>query len=91
MPKLSTRKVLAVFISLGVVLAIFTSVQGVSASRSEIGSHLVSGAMVNLNHDRYTISELETYQSQLDTYYGDPRGDGGHDCQSKNQPNPNDY
>jgi len=91
MPKLSTRKVLALLISLGIVLAIFTSVQGVSASRSETGSHLVSGAMVNLNHDRYTVSELETYQSQLDTYHGDPRGDGGHDCQSKNQPNPNDY
>ena len=91
MPKLSTRTMLAVLISLGVILAIFTSVQGASSSASRTGSHLVSGAMVNLNHDRFTVSELQTYKAELDAYYGDFKGgDGGHRCESEARAHP-DY
>jgi len=91
MPKLSTRKILAVLISLGVVLAIFTSVQGVLASRSETGSHLVSGAMVNLNHDRLSVAELEAYNVQFDAYNNSSYHNGGGGCQSESWTNPNDY
>ena len=92
MPKLSTRTILAVLISLGVVLAIVTSVQGASISvAGKVGSHLVNGAMVNFNHDRYTVSELETYNAQLDAYDNSFYHSGGGGCESDNRTNPNDY
>jgi hypothetical protein len=84
MPKLSTKTVLAVLISFGVIFAIFTSVQGAPGrGASKAGSHPVSGAMVNLNHDRFTASELESYKAELEAYYGDSKGGGdGHRCES---------
>jgi len=92
MPRFSTRTTLTVLIGLGVVFAVFASVQGVSAVRDKVGSHLVSGAMVNLNHDRLTASELEAYNAPLDAYKGDSKDGNGHGgCESENQLNPNDY
>jgi hypothetical protein len=91
MRKFSTRTTLTVLIVLGVVFAVFATVQGVSAGRNRSGSHLVSGAMVNLNHDRFTASELSAYKAQLETYHSDSRDGDGHGCQSENQFNPNDY
>lgn len=92
MSKFSTRTTLTVLIVLGVVFAIFASVQAASAVNSKAGTHLVSGAMVNLNHDRLTATELETYKGELDTYYPDSRNGEGHGgCESENQVNPNDY
>jgi len=83
MPKLSTRTVLAVLISLGVIFAIFTSVQGASSSAGKAGSHNVSGSMVNLNHDRFTVSEREAYKAELDAYNNGLKGGGdGHRCES---------
>jgi hypothetical protein len=83
MPKLSTRTTITVLIGLTVVFAIFASEQAVSASLSKTGSHLVSGAMVNLNHDRFTVEEKETYQAELDAYYDSLKGsDDGHRCES---------
>jgi hypothetical protein len=89
MPKFSTRTTLTVLIVLGVVFAVFATVQAASASNSEAGSHLVSGTMVNLNHDRLTATELETYKAELDSFYRDSRDGGG--CESENHLNPNDY
>jgi hypothetical protein len=91
MPKLSTRTTLAVLIGLGVIFAIFASVQGASAGESRAGSHVVSGAMVNLNHDRFTASELETYKAELDAYYGDTNGGDGHRCESTSPRDHPDY
>lgn len=92
MPKFSTRTTLAVLIVLGVVFAIFATVQAASASNSKAGSHLVSGAMANLNHDRLTVSELEAYQAPLDSYNGDFKDGGGRGgCESERQVNPNDF
>ena len=76
MPKLSTRTILTVLISLGAVLAIFTSVQGAS---------------VNLNHDRLSVAELEAYNAQLDAYNNSSYHNGGGGCQSESRTNPNDY
>jgi len=92
MPKFSTRTTLTVLIALGVVFAIFATVQVALASRSELGAHLVSGAMTNLNHDRFTVTELEEYNAPLDSYKGDSRDGEGHGgCESENQVNPNDF
>lgn len=90
MSKSVTRIVLSVLISLGVVFAIYTSVQGASLSSSngQIGSHNVSGAMVNFNHGRLTVSELNTYNAQLNAFYG--QSGSGHDCNSATQSNPDD-
>jgi hypothetical protein len=92
MSRLSTsRTVFAVLISLGVVFAIFTSVQGASLdlNAGETGSHLVGGAMVNFNHDRFTDAELETYNAQLDAY-NNAHGEGG-GCHSDGSPHPDEY
>jgi hypothetical protein len=79
MSRTNKRVILSVLISLGVILAIFTSVQGASpeVAGSRVGTHLVSGAMVNLNHDRFTAAELEAYNVQLDTYNDSMKGRGG--------------
>jgi len=85
MSRINKRVILAVLISLGVIFAVFTSVQGASSSAVEnrVGSHTVSGAMVNLNHDRFTVSELDAYNAQLDAYYKSLEGGGGHGgCES---------
>jgi len=82
MPRFSTRTTLTVLIVLGVVFAIFASVQGVLAVRNKVGAHLVGGAMVNLNHDRFTVEELETYKAELEEFYGDYQGGDGHRCES---------
>lgn len=79
MSRLNKRVILSVLISLGVILAIFTSVQGAApeAAASKVGTHLVSGAQVNLNHDRFTSAELDAYKAQLDSM----KGRGG--CESE--------
>jgi len=89
MPRISTRATLTVLIVLGAVFALFATVQAASASKSEIGSHLVSGAMVNFNHDRLTANELASYK--LDIYKNFSGHDGGGGCESESQINPNDY
>lgn len=87
MSRLNKRVILSVLISLGIVLAIFTSVQGASpeVAGSRVGTHLVSGAMVNLNHDRFTASELEAYNAQLDAYNDSTKGGG---CERDSHANP---
>ena len=82
MSRINKRVILAVLISLGVIFAVFTSVQGASpeVAENKVGSHAVSGAMVNLNHDRFTVSELEMYNAQLDAFK-DTGGKGG-GCES---------
>jgi len=78
MSKLTVRVFLSVLISLGVIFAIYTSVQGAAAAvGGTSSSHLVSGAMVNLNHDRLTVSELEMYNAQLELYNNSQNGNGG--------------
>lgn len=82
MSRLNTRFVLSILISLGVIFAVFTTVQGASsnASAEKIGSHSVSGVMTNFNHDRFTVSEQEALQSELDSLNKSGSG-SGHDCE----------
>ena len=80
MSKLTARVVVSILIGLAIVFAIFTSVQGASSS-AKVGARLVSGALVNLNHDRFTVSELEEYNALLDAY-NNSTGGKGHGCES---------
>ena len=93
MSRLSTRTVFAVLISLGVVFAIFTSVQGASLdfNAGETGSHLVGGAMVNFDHDRLTDTELAAYNAQLEAYNNAYKNGPGGGCHSVGSPHPDDY
>ena len=80
----STRVALAVLISLAVIVGIYTTVFGASADTAGVraGTHLVSGAKVNLNHYR-EAAPAPALQSDY------PSGKG-HDCNSDNQASPDD-
>ena len=80
-----TRIVLASLVSLGVILGIYTSVQGASLNvhRETAGAHQVSGVQVNLDHYRAAQSNLNlhrTYQQQ----------GAGHGCNHEQQISPSD-
>jgi hypothetical protein len=91
MSKLKIRIALSVLISLGVILAIVTTVQGASLhfASDRVGSHLVGGAMTNFNHDRLTAAELDAYQAELDAFNSSTLGPG-HDCGSGSYDGPID-
>lgn len=80
-----TRIVLASLVSLAVIIGIYTSVQGasLSAQQDKAGAHLVSGAMVNLDHQREASAapapQLQPIQSGK-----------GHDCESDMRTSPDD-
>lgn len=84
MSKLNIRLALSVLVSLVVILAVFTTVQGASlnAAASRVGSHQVSGMLTNFNHDRLTVAEQDAYQTQIQSYDRFSTG-SGHDCGSQ--------
>lgn len=84
-----TRIALAVVVSLMVIIAIFTTVQGASLSAREdrAGSHLVSGAKVDLNHYREAAPVPETSPFIMSPNDVKP---GGHGCESENRTSPLD-
>lgn len=82
-----TRITLAVLVSLLVIIGIFTTVQGatLSARQDRAGTHVVSGAQVDLNHYREAApapaaSEYRSPPSQA--------GNGG--CEHEAQTSPLD-
>jgi hypothetical protein len=79
-----TRIVLASLASLGVILGIYTSVQGASLNihREMAGAHQVSGVQANLDHYRAAQTNLNLNQ----TY---PQG-AGHGCNQEQQNSPSD-
>lgn len=81
MSKLTFRVVFSVLISLGVIFAIYTTVQSASLdiAAEKVGSHSVSGVLTNFNHDRYTVAEQEALKSDLETYNKSSTG-RGHGC-----------
>ena len=81
-----TRIALATLLSLVVVIGIYTSVAGasLSAQQDRAGSHLVSGAMVNLDHYRSAAP-----QTQLSPMQSGQPGQG-HGCNSENRTSPDD-
>ena len=87
MSKPVARVVLPVLISLVVIFAIFTTVQGASFNTvaEKLGAHSVSGVMTNFNHDRFTVAEQQAYQAELDALKNlnnSPAGKG-HGCEDE--------
>ena len=91
MSRRSVRITLTILISLGVILAIYTTVLGapLNLMGARVGSHAVSGAMTNFNHFRLTVAQQQTYQTQLDAYYNSTTG-SGHNCGSQSFSSPDD-
>ena len=81
MSKPVTRIALAALISLAVIIGIFTSVQGAAPEAEKAGSHLVSGAKVNLDH--YRASDPAPAPLQSDFQPG--KGHGGGGCEREMQ------
>lgn len=84
--------VLSVLIGLVMLIGLYTVVQAGKGSTWMIagdrGAHLVSGVMVNLNHDRLSSTERQIYQVQLEMY-SDYSGKG-QGCESEWQTSPDD-
>ena len=78
MSKPVTRFALAALISLAVIVGIYTSVQGAAPelAQSRVGSHLVSGAKVNLDHYRSAEAAPAPLQSSF-------QGGKGHGCKDE--------
>jgi hypothetical protein len=92
MSKPIARLAVFVLISLVLIAATSASVRGLlgGASESEaagVQSHTVSGLQTNLNHDRSTVSELESLQTQKDAL---SQPGAGHGCESEARTSPDD-
>ena len=88
---MNIRVVLSILIGLGVVLAVFTTVQGAASSSvaEKLGSHSVSGVLTNFNHDRFTVAEQEANQQELQSFDKSSSGQG-HGCESEARNSPID-
>jgi hypothetical protein len=94
MSKPAARITLFVLISLVLIAATSASVRGLWGGASEVSgaqAHMVSGLQTNFNHDRSTVSELESFQMQGAGPSVDQPGKSGHGCESEGQVNPSDY
>jgi hypothetical protein len=92
MSKPIARVAFFLLISLVLIAATSASVRGWLGSSSEVAgvqSHVVSGLQTNLNHDRSTVSELQTLQLQMDSQSLQQSGKG-HGCESEQQTVPQD-
>jgi hypothetical protein len=90
MSKPIVRVTFFVLISLVLIAATSVSVRGWLDGTNEaagVQSHAVGGLQTNLNHDRSTVSELESLQTQ--TQPG--KGHEGGGCNSESQTSSNDY
>ena len=87
MSKLTTRIALSVLISVVVIAGIYTTVFGASSNALEnrAGSHLVSGAKVNLDHYREANPAPAPLQSEFQSDKG-----SGHNCESESFTSPED-
>ena len=92
MSKPMTRVVFAVVISLAILAAIFTVAQAGAVQKilnsGRVSSHFVSGAMVNLDHQRLSRTDQALYQVQLDS--NTVHINQGHDCNSDLKNSPDD-
>ncbi|MBI2330817.1 MAG: hypothetical protein HYU84_01330 [Chloroflexi bacterium] len=91
MSKLTTRVVLAVLISLGIILGVFMSVQaaGLIPSGKSVGMYVLSGGLVNpLQSQSSSEMQGEAQPQSVDPYSGD-KGDG-HGCDSEDYVDPSD-
>jgi hypothetical protein len=93
MSKPIARVTVFVLISLVLIAATSFSVRGWLSGANEsagVQAHTVDGLQTNLNHDRSTLSELESLQLQSDAQSQPDKGTG-HGCESEAQTNPSDF
>jgi hypothetical protein len=91
MSKPMVRLAFFVLVSLVLIAATSASVRGWLGSTSEaasVRSHTVSGLQTNLNHDRSTVSELQTLP--LDSQSLQQPSGKGHGCESEQHTAPLD-
>ena len=92
MTKPIARVTLVALLGLVLVVAAYMTVQGVFAKTESAGvqAHTVGGLNTNFNHDRSSVTELESlkFQSESLSPY---KGGGGHGCERESNVNPNDY
>ena len=81
----------AVLITLILIVAIYTSVQGafLSAGTRAGQAHVDAGLKADLSHLRSTGAQMSSFETQLDAYAQDGGG-RGHGCESE-RTNPSDY
>lgn len=95
MSKPIARVTIFVLISLILIAATSFSVRGWLNGANEsagVQAHTVDGLQTNLNHDRSTLSELESLQLQSDAQSQPDKGKGtGRGCESEAQTNPSDF
>lgn len=92
MSKQIARVVLVTLIGIILIAVTYVTVQGAFAKAETAGAqaHVVSGLQTNFNHDRSTVSELETLKIQNDASQpGAGRHQGG-GCESEMQTSPLD-
>ena len=83
----------ALFTLVGIILiaAAYMTVQGAFAKAETAGvqAHTVSGLQTNFNHDRSTVSELESVQKQASSESLYQSGHG-HGCEDEVRASPDD-
>lgn len=91
MSKLTTRVILSVLISLGIIIGVFMSVKAASASPGgkSMGMYVLSGGLVNQLQPQTSSEAQQQSQPQLDPYSGD-KGNGHGGCDSENYNDPSD-
>ena len=94
MSKPFTRVAFFVLISLVLIAATSASVRGWlgGANVNEVSgaqAHMVSGLQTNFNHDRSTVSELESLQTQSSSQSFEQSGKG-HGCEDEARVSPDD-
>jgi hypothetical protein len=80
------RIILASLISLAVIVGIYSTVESASlgaAQPNKIGTHLVSGSRVNLDHYRESAPAPASIESDFPS-------EKGHDCESDMHTSPDD-
>jgi hypothetical protein len=87
MSKSVTRIVFSVLISLLIIAGISTTVLGAPLGADKAGSHVVSGAMVNLDHFRLSTADQSNFGA-LDSI--STHQDGGHGCGADSQTSSSD-
>ena len=92
MSKPIARVALVTLISLALIAATYMTVQGAvgKAESAGVQAHEVSGLKTNLNHDRSTVSELQTLQLQQVAPDSQPGSSGHGGCEDEMQTNPLD-
>ncbi len=91
MSKPIARVVLFALISLVLIAATSVGVRSWLSSASPLtGSHAVNGLYTNFNHQRSTVTELQSLQAQGGTYAQPAAGTHQGGCHSNGQASPQD-